>query len=151
MRRTKKIRLLPAISFLLLFSFSAMATFGWQDDISVEDYCRLTQSLMELSVQEWQGRLDLATQSKNDRKGLSQKLEAVTKRSKPLRDEIYLHYGMSPKDELRYASDHRPEIESYLEENPEVRDSIDSLKKRIDDLIQRFEAAAPPPSEGAQR
>lgn len=146
-----KQRLFIAISLLLLFSFSATLTFGQRDPITVEDYCRLTQSLMELSVREWQERLDLAARNKDDRKELSWKLEETTKRNKSLRDEIYSRYGMNLKDDLHYASDHRAEIDSYLEENPEISDSIASLKKRIADLIQQFEAAAKPPSEGAQR
>ncbi|HKS29788.1 MAG TPA: hypothetical protein VJS44_18335 [Pyrinomonadaceae bacterium] len=141
-------RLLPAMSLLLVLATQAIPV--QQSEITVADYCQLTRALMQLSVQEWEERVDAATQNKNDRKKLAQKLDEVTERNKSLRDEMYRRYGMNPKDELRYASAHADEIKSYLEENPDVGQSIDSLKGRINTLIERFEAATSP-TEGAQR
>jgi transposase len=111
----------------------------------------MTQSLMELSVKEWEERAQAAAANKGDRKKLSAALEDVTKRYRPRREEIYGRYRMTPKEDLRYASDHQPEIADYLDEHADVRDAIDSLKARIDALIEQVESAAAPPAEGAQR
>ena len=119
--------------------------------LSVEDYCLMTQSLMELSVGEWEERARAAAANKGDRKKLGAALEDVTKRYRPRREEIYGRYRMSPKEDLRYASDHQSEIADYLDEHADIRDALDSLKARIDALIEQFESAAPAPPEGGQQ
>lgn len=145
-------RTLTTFCLALLLSGAAAGRVRQDGGITVEDYCRLTQSLMELSVREWEQRAELAAAGKEDRKALAAKFEAVTKQYRPLREEVYARHGLTPKEDLRYASEHRAEIESYLEENPDVRDALVSLKVRIDALIAQVESAAPaPPPEGAQR
>lgn len=144
-------RTLSTFFSLLLLLASATGHPLQKPAITVEDYCRLTQSLMELSVKEWEQRADLAATNKGDRKQLAAKLEAVTKQYRPLRVEVYSQYGLTPAEDLRYASDHRSEIADYLDEHPDIRDSIESLKARINALIEQVEAAAPTPPEGAQR
>jgi FMN phosphatase YigB (HAD superfamily) len=134
---------------MLLLLGPAAASPVQQSKITVEDYCRLTQSLLELSVREWEERADLAATHKSERKQLTTKLAAVTNRYRPLREESYNRYGLSLAADLRYASEHQSEIETYLDENPEVRDALDTLKQRINALIEQFESAAPPPAEGA--
>jgi hypothetical protein len=120
--------------------------------LTVEDYCLMTRSLMELSVGEWEERAQAAAANKGDRKKLNAALEDVTKRYRPRREEIYGRYRMTPGEDLRYASDHQSEIADYLDEHTDVRDSIDSLKARINALIEQVEAAAVPPSaEGEQK
>jgi hypothetical protein len=119
--------------------------------LSVEDYCLMTQSLMELSVGEWEERARAAAANKADRKKLAAALEDVTKRYRPQREEIYGRYRMTPKEDLRYAGEHQSEITDYLDEHTDIRDAIDSLKARINALIDQFESAAPPSTEGAQR
>lgn len=119
--------------------------------LSVEDYCAMTQSLMELSVSEWEERAQAAAANKGDRKKLAAALEDVTKRYRPRREEVYGRYGMSPKEDLRYASEHQSEIADYLDEHTDVRDALDSLKARINALIEQVESAAPPSQEGAPR
>lgn len=120
--------------------------------ITVEDYCGLTKSLMELSVKEWEERAQVAAANKGDRKTQAAKLEEVAKEYRPQRGEVYARYGMTPSEDLRFASEHRSEIADYLDEHPEVRDSLDSLKARIDALIEQVESAAPAaPPEGGQQ
>lgn len=106
---------------------------------------------MELSIQEWQERVEAANQNKDDRKKLTERLEEITDRNRGLRDETYRRYGMSARDDLRYASAHAKEIESYLEENPDVRNAIGSLKERISSLVQQFEAVVKPAEKGDPR
>lgn len=150
MLRLTKRCLLATTSFLLvLVSVSAM-TVGRPGEIPVAEYLRLTQTLMELSVQEWQERVDTATEHKSDRQKLEQKLEEVTERNRSQRNETYRRFGISQKEALQYASSHASEIESYLAENPEVNNSIDSLKERIRMLVEQFEVAMSP-EKGAQR
>lgn len=145
-------RTLSTFLLLLLVLGSAAAwTPPRKGGITVEDYCRLTQSLMELSVKEWEQRADLAATSKGDRKKLTAKLEAVTKEYRPLREEVYSQYGMTSAEDLRYASEHQSEIADYLDEHPDIRDSIDSLKARINALIEQVESATTAPPEGAHR
>lgn len=120
--------------------------------LSVEDYCLMTQSLMELSVKEWEERARVVTKNKNDRKKLAADLEDVTKRYRPQRETIYALYGMAPKEDLRFASEHQSEIADYLDEHTDIRDSLDSLKARIDALIEQVESAASAaPPEGGQQ
>lgn len=144
-------RPLTAFCLALLLSGAAAARAPRNGEITVEDYCRLTQSLMELSVKEWEQRAELAAAGKEDRKALAAKFEEVTKQYRPLREEVYARHGLTPKEDLRYASEHRSEIESYLDENPDVRAALDALKARIDALIEQVESAAPAPPEGGQR
>jgi hypothetical protein len=142
-------RLLSTFFFTSLLLGLAAAPEARQSGLTVEAYCQLTKSLMESSVQEWEERVEVATSHQGDRKELAAKLEAVTERRRPQRDEVYSQYGLNPGADLRYASEHRAEIEGYLEENPEVREALDSLKTRVNTLIQQFEAVAPAPPEGA--
>lgn len=145
-------RPLAALFPLLLLLGTAAGRVPQNGGITVEDYCLMTQSLMELSAEEWEQRAELAAANKGDRKALAAKLEGVTKQYRPLREEVYARYGLTPREDLNYASRHRSEIESYLEENPDLRAALDALKARIDALIDRVESAAPaPPPEGGQQ
>src|ERR1700730_13507249 len=120
-------------------------------DLAPEDYSRLTISLMELSVQEWQERTPVAEKIKNDRKKLEAALQDVTKKYRDLRSEKFKEFGLDQSTYLHYTTDHKTEIDSYLEDNPEVQLAIDDLKRQIDKLIEQFEAAAPPQPKGGNQ
>ena len=166
--------LFRAIVFSLLVLSVASTTPASQNEITVEVYCQMTVKLMELSLQEWQERVAAVGQGAADRKRKLRvmpsvlewrgrvtatgqadrderivKLEEITRRNQSLRDDVHRQYGMSAKDELRYVSEHASEIDSYLEDNPEVRESIQSLKRNINILIEQFEAVVNPRGEGA--
>jgi predicted metal-binding transcription factor (methanogenesis marker protein 9) len=136
------------IFLLLLACLTAMGLSRFE--ISTEEYCQLKQALVELSIQEWQERVEAANQNKDDRKKLTERLDEITERNRGLRDETYRRHGMSSRDDLRYASTHAKELESYLEENPEVKNSIESLKERLNRLVEQFEAVMSP-AKGAQQ
>lgn len=143
----------PLSTFLLLLLLlpgAAPARALPAGEITVEDYCRLTQSLLELSVKEWEERADLAASNKGDRKAMAAKFEKVTKHFRPLRAEVYARHGMTPAEDLRYASDHRQEIADYFDENPDVRDAFDSLKARLNELIKQVESGNTPPEGGSK-
>jgi hypothetical protein len=120
-------------------------------ELTVEDYCRLTISLMQRSVEEWQERVPVAEKTRTDRKKLASALQAVTKKYQDQRTEEYQRFGFDLQTCLHYATDHKTEIEGYLEDNPEVQQAINDLKKQIDTLIQQFESAASPRQEGVDK
>jgi hypothetical protein len=120
-------------------------------ELTVEDYCRLTISLMQRSVEEWQERVPVAEKTKTDRKKLASALQAVTKKYQDQRTEEYQRFGFDLKTYLHYTTDHKTEIESFLEDNPDVQQSINDLQKQIDNLIQQFESAASPHPDGGQK
>lgn len=120
-------------------------------ELTVEDYCRLTISLMQISVEEWQERVPVAEKIKTDRRKLEAGLQSVTKKFGEQRAERLKQFGISRQALLTYTTEHKTEIESYLEDNPEVREAIDSLQKQIDKLIDQFESAASPRPEGAEK
>lgn len=122
---------------------------GQSTEMTVEDYCRLTISLMQLSVEEWQERVPVAEKIKTDRRKLEAGLQSVTKKFGEQRTERLKEFGVSQQALLNYTTEHKAEIESYLEDNPEVREAIDALQKQIDKLIEQFESAAHP--EGAEK
>jgi predicted metal-binding transcription factor (methanogenesis marker protein 9) len=137
------------IFLLILACLTAMGLTRFE--ISTEEYFQLKQALMELSIQEWQERVEAANQNEDDRRKLTERLDEITDRNRALRDEIYRRHGMSAREDLRYASTHAKEFESYLEENPEVKNSIESLKERLNSLVQQFEAAVKPAEKGAEK
>ena len=118
---------------------------------TVEDYCRLTISLMQRSVEEWQERVPVAERVKTDRKKLETALQAVTKKYRDQRSEEYKQFGFDQRTFLHYATDHKTEIESYLEDNPEVQQAINDLKKQIEKLIEQFESAVSPHPQGGEK
>ena len=120
-------------------------------ELTVEDYCRLTISLMQISVEEWQERVPVAEKIKTDRRKLEAGLQSVTKKFGEQRAETLKQFGISRQALLTYTTEHKTEIESYLEDNPEVREAIDSLQKQINKLIEQFESAASPRPEGAEK
>jgi predicted metal-binding transcription factor (methanogenesis marker protein 9) len=136
------------IFLLILACLTAMGLSRFE--ISTEEYCQLKQALMELSIQEWQERVEAANQNKDDKK-LAERLDEITERNRGLRDETYRRHGMSAREDLRYASTHAKEIESYLEKNPDVKNSIESLKERINSLVQQFEAVVKPAGKGVEK
>jgi hypothetical protein len=148
MRRLNQTALLTTIILLLVFTSTPASQ---PAEPTVEEYLRLTQALMELSVQEWRERVEVANQTRDDRQKLAQKLEEVTDRHSSTRQETYRQHGMSAKAMLLYASKHASEIESYLEENPEMKSSIESLKERINALVQQFEGIVKPAEEGDRK
>ena len=148
MRRLHRTALLQTIIILLVLTFTPASTPSQAAEPTIEEYLRLTHVLMELSIQDWRERVEVATQIKDDRQKLAQKLEEVTDRHSSTRQETYRQHGMSARAALLYASKHASEIESYLEENPDVKSSIESLKERINALVQQFEGIVKPAEEG---
>lgn len=159
LRRSGKFLALP-FALLLLCSFESVVRGQTTDttvaapqasEPSVEDYCRLAISLMQRSVEEWQERVPVAEKIKTDRKKLASALQAVTKKYQEQRIEEYKRFGFDQQTYLHYMTDHKTEIEGYLEENPEVQQAIDALQKQINNLIDQFESAASPRQEGAEK
>ncbi len=142
--------LVLTLALLLLVSLASVAR-AQAKEISVEDYYRLTVSLMELSVQEWQERTPVAEKTKSDRKKLEAALQDVTKKYRDLRGEKFKQFGLDQSAYLHYTTDHKTEIDGYLEDNPEVQQAIDDLKKQINNLIEQFEAAAVPNAKGGDQ
>lgn len=142
--------LVPGFVLLLLCTWGNEVR-GQSTELTVEDYCRLTISLMQVSVEEWQERVPVAEKIRTDRRKLENGLEAVTKKFREQRTEKLKYFGISQQSYLNYSAEHKTEIESYLEDNPEVREAIDYLQKQIDKLIEQFESAASPHQEGAEK
>lgn len=141
-----------ALSFVLLLGCSLGSVVrGQSTDLTAEDYCRLTISLMQLSVEEWQERIPVAEKIKTDRKKLETALKPVTEKYREQRSEKYQRFGVDQRAYLHFSSNHKTEIESYLEENPEVQQAIDDLKKEIKRLIDQFESVTTPREEGAEK
>jgi len=136
---------------LLVCTFGSSEARGQSAEMTVEDYCRLTISLMQLSVDEWQERVPVAERIKTDRRKLEAGLQSVTKKFGEQRTEKLKQFGISQQALLNYATEHKTEIESYLEDNPEVREAIEALQKQIDKLIDQFESLASPQPEGAEK
>jgi len=142
----------PLMTFaVLLVCACASVVHGQTKDLAVEDYCRMTISLMELSVQEWQERTPVAQKTKSDRPKLEAALQDVTKKYRDLRTEKYKEFGLDQRAYLHYATDHKTEIESYLEDNPEIKQAIDDLQKQINKLIEQFEGVAVPYVKGGDQ
>jgi hypothetical protein len=138
-----------ALSFALLVLCSSESVIRAQSkDLTVEDYCRLTISLMQLSVDEWQERVPVAEKIKTDRRKLETGLQPVTKKYLAQRSDALKQFGMDQQTYLRFTTDHKTEIDSYLEDNPEVQQAIDDLQKQIDKLIEQFESLASPKGAG---
>lgn len=152
MRRLSVARCSLALSFaLLLICCSDRATASQPPELKVKDYCRLTVSLMELSVREWNDRIPAAGQNITDRKKFQARLDEIAKKYADLQNTNYRQFGTDRRAYLLYAADHSAEIESYLENNASVKDAIDSLKNQINNLIQQFESAMSKRREGGQQ
>jgi hypothetical protein len=152
MRRLSSAQYSLALSItLLLFFCSDGETCAQPQDLKVEDYCRLTVSLMELSVREWNERVPVAEQNKGDRKKFQARLDVIAKKYQNLQNKSYHQFGAGRRAYLQYSASHAAEIESYLQDNPDVKGAIDSLKNQIDNLIQQFESAMPQRQEGGQQ
>jgi len=133
---------------VLLMCICASVASAQTKDVTVEDYCRMTISLMELSVQEWQERTPVAEKTKGSRQKLEAALKDVTSKYRDLRSEKFKEFGLNQSAYLHYATDHKIEIESYLEDNPEIKQAIDNLQEQINKLIEQFEGVAVPNAKG---
>lgn len=142
---------LPGLTLAVLFVCACASVASAQrKDLTVEDYCRMTISLMDLSVQEWQERNPVAEKIKGRQK-LEAALQDVTKKYRELRSEKFKKLGLDQSSYLHYATDHKTEIESYLADNPEIKQAIDDLQKQINKLIEQFEGAALPQPKGGDQ
>lgn len=160
MWRALKLLLRQALIVIFLLASGFAPVHAQNAELTVEDYCQLTRSLMELSVGEWQDRVSalgqvkggpVEVQSKGGNKELLGDLEKISSRHRRLRNQLYKEFKIGRRAYLSFASDHRVEIESYLEEHPEVRADIDSIKDRINRLIEQFESAMSARKEGAKQ
>jgi hypothetical protein len=121
-------------------------------ELTIENYCQLTKSLMELSVREWRDRLSAAGEQKQaTRKEMIKSLDKVASQYRKSQNQLYKQYGIGRRSYLHYASDHKTEIEGYLEEHQDVRGEIESLREQINGLIQQFETTVPNRREGEQQ
>lgn len=151
MRNSLSLTMSKALILILLLCLCEPAL-GQKAEITVENYCHLTKSLMELSVREWRDRLGVAVeQSQATRKEMARSLEKITSRYRKPQNRLYKQYGIGRRSYLHYAGDHKAEIESYLEENPDVRGEIESIRGQINELIQRFETAVSNRREGESK
>jgi hypothetical protein len=107
---------------------------------------------MELSVREWRDRLGVAVEQKQAaRKEMVKTLEKISDQYRKSQGKLYKQYGIGRRSYLHYGSDHKTEIESYLEEHQDVRGEIELIRKQISGLIQQFESAMSNRQEGEPR
>jgi hypothetical protein len=118
-------------------------------ELTIENYCQLTKSLMELSVREWRDRLGVASEQKQGaRKEIIKSLDKITSQYRKSQNQLYKQYGIGRRSYLHYGSDHKAEIEGYLEEHQDVKGEIESIREQINGLIQQFESTVPNRKEG---
>ena len=135
---------------LLLLCFNPVR--GQNSEFTTENYCQLTKSLMELSALEWRDRVKTAIdQKQSSSKEMVKSLEKLTSQYRKPQNRAYRQYGIGKRFYLRYGSDHKTEIESYLEDNQDVRGEIESIREQINGLIQQFESVMSNRKEGEQQ
>ena len=131
---------LPRAGGVLLLLSLAIGVRAQSDEITVRDYCELTKVVMELSVLEWQDRLATAQAVGGEPKQVRERFESLGKQYSHYRSLLHGHFRIPFRTHLRYGADHKAEIRSFLQENAEIRQALESLKSRIDGLIQQLEA-----------
>src|SRR5262245_26344185 len=142
---------LKALPLVLLMLWVPGPVHGQDAELTAERYCLLTKSLMELTAREWKDRIETAKGLKRSpRKEMVERLDSLANQYRKSQNRLYRQFGIGRSAYLSYASDHKIEIESFLEDHQDVKGEIDSIKDQINGLIQKFESVMANRQEGEQ-
>jgi uncharacterized protein YhaN len=108
--------------------------------LTADAYWQLTKARLELTAHEWQERITSAEQAKGDRQMLIARSAAITKQYRGYERQLHEQAGISQQDFLQFASSHSREIESYLEENQDVKRDLEALRLTIRSLMDQFDS-----------
>ena len=121
------------VLFLAGFFYNANA-------LTVEEYCQLKMEWLSYERQVWQNKIDLLNQYHSDPDMFLAKEAQLCNEEKSACEEFLKTYGTNSEEfHLVFPNEHGVEIDTYLENNPEIRDQIDSLSAQNDSLISQYE------------
>src|SRR5437763_1789111 len=126
-------RWLSALAMLLLFAAAA------ERALTVERHCEVTKRLLKLYEAEWSERVAAAEANRGDAKSLGRALDAIAARHRPRRAALYAQYETSEEAAGRFATERQQEIHDYLDTHRDDAADLDTGRKRIATLIDRFE------------
>lgn len=113
-------------------------------NLSVGQYWELTKARLELAALEWRDRIASAEQAQGNRETLIANSGAIAAQYAIRHNQLLAKFGVSQQAYLHFATDHSREIESYLEENADLKRVLDNLRKNIQSLIQRLDSIVGP-------
>jgi len=120
-------------------------------DFTLDNYFQLTKVRLQAAAIEWQARIAAAQQAKGDRKMLLTRSNAISKEYAGYHRQFHAKFGTNPITYMRFGTEHAKEIDSYLEENPQVKQEIDSLRQTVEGLMQTFDSISAPMLAGGQK
>lgn len=135
----------------LLLSCAVCAPAAAAQTMSVEDYWRLTKARLDVSATEWQERLTAAQQANGSRDKLLADSAAITKKYAAAYSQVLADFGMTQEAYLHFPATAPVEVESYLEENAEVKIELDAVRQKIRSLMDAFDDIAGPILSGGSR
>lgn len=143
--------------------------------LTSEAYCDLLQRMLKLSELEWKDRVATAETRERNRQQVARNLESTAARMRSVREgeavvartmeksldstsaqyrsyraTLLSNFQTSNAVLTRFARANKEALEEYLNENPAVRAETDSIRSRVDALIQRFESLMAQSRAGVQ-
>jgi hypothetical protein len=122
-------------------------------EISVDSYCQLVIQSMQMEVANMQTIIDIINQYKEDAETLERQIELKQAQLDQTRNDLYSSYGITADDYVAYMGENVKKVNSYLKENPDVKQQIGDLSVQLKELINQEDALmasaepSPPPVE----
>lgn len=130
------VAILMSLWLLLLQGLNPKEAFA----LSVEEYCLVAEKLLEISIQELEERGSTALSSGQDQNLYSKTSEGIFKKYRRKREILFADYGTTMGDYLRYGAEQNRKVNAFLENNPDKKNTIDSLSSQLKGLRMQYES-----------
>jgi chromosome segregation ATPase len=131
--------LITVLLFVVIYGFASNPQFSLAE-ISADSYCQLTVQCMQKEISNLQELIALTNQYIGDPQTLARQEEIKRVEFDQKKTALFSSFGTTAEEYVLYMGVHKQEVNKYLEDNPGVKQQIESLSAQINSLIDEYEA-----------
>lgn len=108
--------------------------------LSAEEYCQVAEKLLEISIQEITERNAVGSFTMPNQAAYLEHFETVARKYRIKRDQVFTAFSTTSGEYLRYGAEHRQSVNAFFENNPDKKNTIDSLSHQLEGLRTQYES-----------
>lgn len=130
--------LIIILFIITIFGFASNPQISFAE-ISVDSYCQLSIQSLQQEVKNFQELIGIANQYKNDPERFYQLEKVKQIEFKNTKDALFASFGTTSQEYIVYMGENQQKVDTYLIDNPDIKQQIDDLAGQVRALLQEYE------------
>ncbi len=131
--------LITVLLFIVIYGFASNPQFSLAE-ISADSYCQLIVQSMQKEISNLQELTALTNQYIGDPQTLAQQEEIKRTEFDQAKNALFSSFGTTAEEYVLYMGVHKQEVDKYLEDNPGVKQQIESLSAQLNSVMEEYES-----------